>query len=128
MDRVLSAAAAAERIGVKLQAIYLAIWKQRLKAYRNEDEHWRILESDLLIYKDGKYKRENSSLINGQKIYSGNNLSVGQAAEMLGESTQYIYNEVYSGRLKSSYLGAHLIVFRDEIEEILKQNGEVAHL
>lgn len=101
MDIFVSVSEAARIKKVTRQAIYLAIREKKLAAYLRDDK-WRILRVDLDEYDKNRYCRLRS-VHEGKLIFdeSKGNLSISQAAEMIGVDKQKLYYAARTGILKA---------------------------
>lgn len=101
------------------QAIYTAVRKGKLKAYRDDKGIWRIDMKDYQAYKGNKYHRTHCK-VNGLEIYSRENgiwsppmvLEYFQRLGGVPVSMSKIYYLIRTGRLRSTKIGHYYIVTR----------------
>ncbi len=112
---------AARKYHVTNQAIYVAIRKKKLKAYKDKDR-WYINVSDLDDYQAYKYSRERS-IYNGESLYKAEEkeISVRQCAKLFGVNEQHIYYLVRTHKISYVKRGSAVIL---KYDECMKQFGE----
>lgn len=93
---------AADLRKVTRQAIYVAIYINRLKAHK-EGNHWRINLKDLEDYDNSLFSRE-FTRCDGELVYDPSKgiLSIDQAHKLLGVPKQKLYYATRKGYLRAS--------------------------
>ena len=98
------------------QGVYHAIRQGRLKAKKIEGK-WQINAGDLDEYKSSKYDR-NLSTFNGEPLFNSKEISLKDAAILLGVNYQRMYYLIHSKSLKATRKGAAYVLSRDQIMEL----------
>lgn len=108
--QLLSLTDAARKYHVTRQAVYRAIDKGLVPAYKHKNQ-WRLYEKDYDEFRANKYNRCKSKF-NGKLLYDPINkeLSPRQVAKMFGKNEQQIYYMIKKGRLPHERRGAAVIL------------------
>lgn len=108
--------------GTGTQALYIAIKKGRLKAIKREDTNrYQIAKQDLKEYMKKKYDRADATF-QGKPKYDKEKgeFSIKQAAELLGESPNYLYYLMRINKIAYKKKGCSYILHIDEIRRVEK--------
>jgi excisionase family DNA binding protein len=128
MGQLLSTAEAARKMGVSRQAVYLAIEKKRLKAFKEHTNNfrWLIDEDAIDEYRKTLFSRDLSQF-NGEPLYDIRNgvYSVRLAAEYLKIKYSTLYYYIRKGHIEAKRKGAAWILMKDELDFLRKQLDEL---
>lgn len=113
----------AEKYHVSKQCIYVAIKKGRLIAHK-KNKFWYIFEADFDSYRATKYSRENQ-MFNGEKVFRSDlkEISVPQAAKLLGINTNTTYSLIRSGKIPSMRKGVAIVLKFDDVVAYYEKNS-----
>jgi predicted site-specific integrase-resolvase len=106
-------------MGVTRQAVYLAIKKGKLKAYRDLDWFFRVTEEAITEYKQNLFSRDKSKFNEGP-LYDTEKgeYSLRKAAEYLGIQYCSLYNHMKHERIKATRKGAAWIFHQSDLDEL----------
>lgn len=103
--------------------IYSAIKKGRLKS-RKMGRKWFIWEEDFNAYRASKYS-QNNKVFNGQKTFRPEykEISVHQAAKLLGFSPPFVYELIRQGKIPSIRKGVTIVLTYDDVISYHQKNA-----
>jgi excisionase family DNA binding protein len=122
-ERWITVTDAAKLLGIYRQGVVAAIQKGRIPAQKNHLGFWIMRMKDVVRYDETKYIREETLLMNKEKVYACGKMSVKQAAEYLGMSVQNVYYLIRSGKLNVSRFGRQTVITQEDAESYLKNAG-----
>ena len=117
---------AAKEVGVTRQGLIQAIALGRLKALK-VDRNLFVASADLLIYKMGRWNRDNTKNSNGELVYnpSEGRYSVRQAARYIGEclgiayQPTRIYNLIKRGFVRYDRYHCAYIIRQESVDALV---------
>jgi hypothetical protein len=107
---------------VNVASVYALLSKGLLKSIRDPiTEQHAIRKEDLLKFRSRRYRRDFSKK-NGKPLYTETEISIGNAARMLGKTYNHLYFKIMEGDIKSSRKGCAWIIKMKELEIFAKKN------
>lgn len=104
-------------LGISRQAIHSAIKNKRIKSIVRPDRRHQILFDDLDLYVKTKWSRNETTTINGAKVFGGDNISPKDAAELVNIGLMSIYYAMRHGYIKTKRVGYLYVLSREDVLE-----------
>jgi excisionase family DNA binding protein len=104
-------------LGISRQAIHALIKNKRIKSTVLPNRRHHILFDDLDMYVKTKWNRQETTKINGVKVFGGDNVSPKEAAELINIGLMSIYYAMRHGFIKSKLVGCSYVLSKKEILE-----------
>lgn len=114
-NAIMSLTAASQLSHRTRQALYLAIFKGRLKAKKVEGR-WKLTIKDLRDYEESRYSRAHSRR-DGELLYDKKKglYSITQVSQTLNISYNKVYYSIMSGKLPAQRKGASYVIHKDDV-------------
>jgi hypothetical protein len=108
---------AAKMNDLTVQAIYAAVWKDKLKSFMQRGKI-KIHVDDLAVWRKNVHSREKSTY-KGQLLYDNSQgyYSTVQAAAIMGVPSQKVYYATRMGWLKAKRKGSSWVIHSDDIKK-----------
>jgi hypothetical protein len=121
-------------LGISRQAIHSLIKNKRIKSTVLPNRRHMILFDDLDLYVKTKWNRNETTTINGAKVFGGDNISPRDAAELINIGLMSIYYAMRNGHLQTKRVGYLHVLSRKNVLEFgqsetlrrMKENNRLA--
>lgn len=120
MEGLLTTGEAAEYLGISRQAIHIATNSKRLAFSRKSvwSKGWKYFnKEDLDSYRANKYNRVITTIINGEKVFQGDNMTLGNAAKYLNITYDNMYYLLTSGKVRYRRKGHCYVIDIKDLDE-----------